>query len=71
MIYFLYKHPTPYPIYAPFLHTQKLIEAYADQNADAFGDAIREYDSISRLDQWYTTLLLRVKKSIDGESDLR
>lgn len=50
---------------------QKLIECVRDHNADAFGEAVREYDSISRLDQWYTTMLLRVKKSIEGEVDLK
>lgn len=28
---------------------------------------IKEFDSISRLDQWHTTLLLRIKKTIQGE----
>lgn len=33
---------------------------------------VKEYDSISRLDQWLTTMLLRVKKTIQGdEEDLR
>lgn len=33
---------------------------------------VKEYDTISRLDQWLTTMLLRVKKTIqDEESDLR
>lgn len=50
---------------------QKLIECVRDHNADALGEAVREYDSISRLDQWYTTMLLRVKKSIEGELDLK
>lgn len=50
---------------------QVLIAAHAEQDSDAFSEAIRAYDSISRLDQWYTTLLLRVKKGMDGESDLR
>jgi len=50
---------------------KKLIEAMEEQSVDTFSDAIREYDSISRLDQWYTTMLLRVKKTIEGEPDLR
>lgn len=33
---------------------------------------VKEYDSISRLDQWLTTMLLRIKKTIQGdEEDLR
>ncbi|KAJ6659224.1 hypothetical protein lerEdw1_019270 [Lerista edwardsae] len=30
---------------------------------------VKEFDSISRLDQWLTTMLLRIKKSIQGEND--
>lgn len=48
-----------------------LLTACEEQNVDGFTDAIRDYDSISRLEQWYTTILLRVKKQIEGESDLR
>jgi len=48
-----------------------LLQALEDQNLDAFTDAVRDYDSISRLDQWYTTMLLRVKKTIEGDVDLR
>lgn len=33
---------------------------------------VKEYDAISRLDQWLTTMLLRIKKTIQGdEEDLR
>lgn len=36
------------------------------------GAQVKEYDSISRLDQWLTTMLLRIKKTIQGdEEDLR
>ncbi|XP_076064935.1 alpha-soluble NSF attachment protein [Oratosquilla oratoria] len=41
-----------------------LITHIEDQNVDAFTDTVKEYDSISRLDQWYTTMLLRIKKKI-------
>ncbi|XP_074387947.1 alpha-soluble NSF attachment protein-like isoform X3 [Zonotrichia albicollis] len=50
----------------------KLLEAHEEQNVDAFTDAVKEFDSISRLDQWLTALLLRIKRSIQGEEqDLR
>lgn len=51
--------------------------------AVTFGDAngaeistvfiqVKEFDSISRLDQWHTTMLLRIKKAIQGdEGDLK
>ncbi|KAF7690328.1 hypothetical protein HF521_012132 [Silurus meridionalis] len=46
---------------------KKLLEAYEEQNAEAFTEAVKEFDSISRLDQWLTTMLLRIKKTIQGE----
>uniref|UniRef100_A0A8C9WEK6 N-ethylmaleimide-sensitive factor attachment protein, alpha b n=1 Tax=Scleropages formosus TaxID=113540 RepID=A0A8C9WEK6_SCLFO len=51
---------------------KKLLDAYEEQNVDGYTDAVKEFDSISRLDQWLTTMLLRIKKTIqDEESDLR
>ena len=50
---------------------QTLIAAIEDQNVDAYTDAVKDYDSISRLDQWTTTMLLRVKKGISEDDDLR
>lgn len=51
--------------------SQVLIEKLEEQDVDGFTEAVKEYDSISRLDQWYTTILLRVKKSIQETPDLR
>ncbi|KAJ8775467.1 hypothetical protein J1605_016317 [Eschrichtius robustus] len=51
---------------------KKLLEAHEEQNVDSYTEAVKEYDAISRLDQWLTTMLLRVKKTIQGdEEDLR
>uniref|UniRef100_A0A3B4ANW6 Uncharacterized protein n=1 Tax=Periophthalmus magnuspinnatus TaxID=409849 RepID=A0A3B4ANW6_9GOBI len=51
---------------------KKLLDAYEEQNMDAYTDSVKEFDTISRLDQWLTTMLLRIKKTIqDDESDLR
>ncbi|XP_029862452.1 LOW QUALITY PROTEIN: alpha-soluble NSF attachment protein-like [Aquila chrysaetos chrysaetos] len=51
---------------------KKLLDAHEEQNIDGYTDAVKEYDSISRLDQWLTTMLLRIKKTIQGEEeDLR
>uniref|UniRef100_A0A669DZ12 N-ethylmaleimide-sensitive factor attachment protein, alpha b n=1 Tax=Oreochromis niloticus TaxID=8128 RepID=A0A669DZ12_ORENI len=51
---------------------KKLLDAWEEQNVDAYTDAVKEFDTISRLDQWLTTMLLRIKKTIqDEESDLR
>ncbi|XP_072286914.1 alpha-soluble NSF attachment protein-like [Pyxicephalus adspersus] len=55
-----------------FFLSQKLLEAHEEQNVDNYTDAVKEYDSISRLDQWMTTMLLRIKKTVKGEEeDLR
>ncbi|ELK18602.1 Alpha-soluble NSF attachment protein [Pteropus alecto] len=54
------------------LNAKKLLEAHEEQNVDSYTEAVKEYDSISRLDQWLTTMLLRIKKTIQGdEEDLR
>lgn len=50
---------------------QVLVEHLEEQNIDGFTDAVKDYDSISRLDQWYTTMLLRIKKQHNDNPDLR
>ncbi|XP_061095821.1 N-ethylmaleimide-sensitive factor attachment protein, beta a isoform X2 [Conger conger] len=51
---------------------KKLLEAHEEQNSEAFTEAVKEFDSISRLDQWLTTMLLRIKKTIqDDAGDLK
>ncbi|KAM7408328.1 hypothetical protein PAMA_002162 [Pampus argenteus] len=47
---------------------KKLLEAHEEQNSEAFTEAIKEFDSVSRLDQWLTTMLLRIKKTIQGDA---
>lgn len=51
--------------------SQTLIEHLEEQNVEGFTDAVKDYDSISRLDQWYTTILLRIKKAANDNPDLR
>lgn len=48
-----------------------LLEKLEESDVDGFSDAVAEYDSISRLDPWFTNILLRIKKSINQEPDLR
>lgn len=48
-----------------------LMQHVEDQNVDGFTEAVKDYDSISRLDQWYTTILLRIKKQVAEQPDLR
>ena len=47
-----------------------LVSAVEDQDVEAFTNTVAEYDSISRLDAWYTSILLKVKKNIPTEDDL-
>ncbi|CAL1275692.1 unnamed protein product [Larinioides sclopetarius] len=49
---------------------QTLLEKVEEQDVDGFTDAVKEYDSISRLDSWYTNILLRIKKTISENPDL-
>ena len=45
-----------------------LIEAADSENIDKFTDEVKKYDSISRIDQWLTTILLQIKKRLqEGE----
>ncbi|XP_012280553.1 alpha-soluble NSF attachment protein [Orussus abietinus] len=63
--------------YPPFQDSREyklimtLIDHLEEQNLEGFTDAVKEYDSISRLDQWYTAVLLRIKKQINDNPDLR
>ncbi|TRY88482.1 hypothetical protein DNTS_005162 [Danionella cerebrum] len=60
------------------LNAKLAVEKY-EEMFPAFSDSrecklvkVKEFDSISRLDQWLTTMLLRIKKTIQGdEGDLK
>lgn len=41
-----------------------LVEAMDARDVDAFTVAIQEYDSMTRLDAWKTSILVRVKRMI-------
>jgi len=43
------------------------VEAFEQFDIEAFTNAIVEFDSIQKLDNWKTTMLLRVKKAIKDE----
>ncbi|CAK1593666.1 unnamed protein product [Parnassius mnemosyne] len=63
-----------YPAFADtreYKLVKELIEHLEDQNVEAFTEAVKTYDSISRLDQWYTSILVRIKKQINDNPDLR
>ncbi|XP_013147520.1 PREDICTED: soluble NSF attachment protein [Papilio polytes] len=68
------KYCSLYPAFADTREcklVKELIEHLEDQNVDAFTEAVKTYDSISRLDQWYTSMLVRIKKQINDNPDLR
>jgi alpha-soluble NSF attachment protein len=48
-----------------------LIAEIENQDIEAFTELVKQYDQISRLDTWYTTMLLRVKRTLDDGDDLR
>ena len=47
-----------------------LISCTEEHDVDAFTGEVKKYDTISRLDAWHTTLLLRIKKHITSDEDL-
>ncbi|UYV82273.1 NAPA, partial [Cordylochernes scorpioides] len=49
---------------------KKLMEKLEEQDIDGFTEVVKEYDSISRLDSWYTNILLRIKKTMQENPDL-
>lgn len=49
---------------------QGMIQAFEAYNADAFADAVYQFDTISKIEPWKITLLLHVKESIVGETDV-
>lgn len=48
-----------------------LIGRLEENDIDGFTAAVADYDSISPLDNWYTSLLLRIKQTIDSEPDIK
>lgn len=52
-----------------FKLVNKLLEAYEQNKADGFAEAIADYDRITRIDEWLTTILLKIKKSIATDGD--
>ena len=49
---------------------QALSQHLEDADVDAFTEEVKSFDQVSRLDQWYTTILLRVKKQIPDPNEL-
>lgn len=49
---------------------KKLSTALEQENVEAFTTAVQDYDSITRLDPWLTSLLLKLKKNLGEEEDI-
>jgi len=47
-----------------------LVKHLEDEDVDAFTEEVKSFDQVSRLDQWYTTILLRIKKQIPDDGEL-
>ncbi|XP_074648244.1 alpha-soluble NSF attachment protein-like [Tubulanus polymorphus] len=67
------KYEEMFPVFSgsrehKFLKT--LMQACEDNEIDVYTEAVKDYDSISRLDTWLTTILLRIKKGISDSPDL-
>ncbi|KAG4080059.1 hypothetical protein HA402_007614 [Bradysia odoriphaga] len=70
----LEKYSQQYPAFQDsrdYKLVKDLSEHLEEQNIEGFTDTVKDYDSISRLDQWYTTILLRIKKQANDNPDLR
>ena len=50
---------------------KQILEKLEDQDVEGFTKVVEDYDSISRLDQWFTAILLKIKKQVQQEPDLR
>lgn len=46
-----------------------LTQAVSDGDQEMFADKLFQYDQMSKLDKWKTTLLLRVKNNIDSQTE--
>lgn len=47
-----------------------MIQSFENYNAEAFADAVYQFDTISKIEPWKISVLLRVKESIVGETDV-
>jgi alpha-soluble NSF attachment protein len=46
-----------------------LVESVEQGDQEAFADKLFQYDQLSKLDKWKTTLLLRIKNDIEETGD--
>jgi len=48
---------------------QDLTDAVEEGDVDAFTNVIAEYDNLSRLDPWKTSMLVRVKRKLQSRAE--
>ena len=53
-----------------FKFLSSLSEAISEGDIQKFTDIVAEFDSMTKLDNWKTTMLLRIKESMDEEPSL-
>ena len=46
-----------------------MLEAVEAEDVENFTAKVSDFDRLTKLDQWKTTILLRIKKSMDEEID--
>lgn len=49
---------------------ERCLKALEDQDEDAFSTAVFEYDRVTRLSPWYTSVLLAIKRRITNADDV-
>jgi len=47
-----------------------MIGAVEENDSEAFTNFVVEYDTFKKLDNWTTTILLRIKKTINADGPL-
>lgn len=50
---------------------RKLVECANEWDENGFSEAVTSYDQITRFDEWFTTILLRIKHEIGNKCSLR
>lgn len=46
-----------------------LLQCVKDGDQEVFADKLFQYDQLSKLDKWKTTLLLRIKSTIESKEE--
>ena len=71
----LFSSPLSYPLlsnhfFLSNLAKKALVGHLQEEDLDAWTKEVQTYDSVSRLEQFHTTLLLRIKKGIADADEL-